>query len=114
MSETQVDERELDEKPIGEKELADRALLDKLKSFRSAVENHDPDSTILKMLQDFATSDPPSEDLLRVSMARSGVVALADAKHAPGSCSKEALARSASFDSLKPSYRTPTWQKSLT
>lgn len=92
MSEAQLDERELEEKPIGEKELAERALLDKLKSFKSAVDNQDPDTTILEMLKDFMDSDPPSEDLLRVSMARSGVVALVGAKHTPGSCSKEALA----------------------
>lgn len=86
MSESQVDERELDEKAIGERELAERELSDKLTSFAKAVTGGEPDSTILAMLKGFETSDPPTEDSLRVRMAHSIVVLLVGAKHGSRTC----------------------------
>lgn len=86
MSESQVDERELDEKEIGERELAERELADKLTSFAKAVTGGEPDSTILAMLKGFETSDPPSEDSLRVRLVHSGVDSLVGAKHGSRIC----------------------------
>lgn len=80
MSESQVDERELDEKSLGERELAERELADKLTSFAKAVTGGEPDSTILAMLKGFETSDPPSEDSLRVRIAHSSVMLFVGAK----------------------------------
>jgi hypothetical protein len=71
MSESHLDERELDGKEIGQRELAERELADKLISFAKAVTGGEPDSTILRMLKEFETSGAPSEDHLRVCMARS-------------------------------------------
>lgn len=80
MSESQLDERELDEKEIGERELAERELADKLTSFAKAVTGGEPDSTILAMLKGFESSDPPSEDTLRVRLAHPGIILLFGAK----------------------------------
>ncbi|KAG8163578.1 hypothetical protein KVR01_006875 [Diaporthe batatas] len=65
MSESQLDDRELDGKDIGQRELAERELADKLVSFAKAVTGGEPDSTILRMLKEFESGDPPSEDNLR-------------------------------------------------
>jgi hypothetical protein len=88
MSETQLDERELDGKEIGQRELAERELADKLVSFAKAVTGGEPDSTILRMLREFESSDPPSEDTLRVCMAHSRVIALSSARHGSRTCER--------------------------
>lgn len=86
MSESQVDERELDEKEIGERELAERELADKLTSFAKAVTGGEPDSTILAMLKGFETSDPPSEDSLRVRLVYASIISLVGAKRGSRTC----------------------------
>lgn len=86
MSESQLDERELDDKEIGQRELAERELVDKLTSFAKAVSGGEPDSTILRMLKEFETSEPPSEDSLRVRTAPSSIIALCGASHGSRTC----------------------------
>lgn len=86
MSESQVDERELDEKEIGERELAERELADKLTSFAKAVTGGEPDSTILAMLKGFETSDPPSEDSLRVRLVYASIISFVGAKRGSRTC----------------------------
>lgn len=89
MSESQLDERELDDKEIGQRELAERELVDKLTSFAKAVSGGEPDSTILRMLKEFETSEPPSEDSLRVRTARPSVIALCGANHSSRTCKEK-------------------------
>lgn len=87
MSESQLDERELDGKDIGQRELAERELADKLVSFAKAVTGGEPDSTILRMLKEFESGDPPSEDNLRVRMTHAGVITQCGAKRGSRTCS---------------------------
>lgn len=89
MSESQLDERELDDKEIGQRELAERELVDKLTSFAKAVSGGEPDSTVLRMLKEFETSEPPSEDSLRVRTARPRVIALCGANHGSRTCKEK-------------------------